>query len=616
MGCKCVCKFRSQKTGVRRVGVGVGCLVFKCVCRLGRVVWDWSTFAALPDCNPAILCPDMSLSYAQLPGHIPQEWLSDACCSCRFPTPTLAGTFVVPRAYSRLGYKMICRWKSAPIYPCLGYDLLGYPFTYSRYAIYSGKGLLKRAHPLLIRVFAGHALDATAKGLDKDLLSALRQGIKISSEAAVDGAMQSTISLTAGVWGRAEVSALFADVNDRAVLSLLSRSRYGGGLKLSDRVWKTSRHARVSIQRIIEDGVARGRSARDTAKLLEKYLQPNVWTALKAETRRNLGTPRDVSMEAMRLAVTETNNAFHEGAIAGYHMMPGYTGSYWRLSGNHPLHDICDDYAAHNGNGFWPKGGEPPKPHPNCRCHLEPATEPREAFTARLNNWAADPASEPDIEEWYNDGPRQFLKRPGLGVMVTPGIDLARRSITSSIYEAHGWTPTANKAVREVSDDIRQRTVDAGVEFAAMVDAETGDKIGGIVRGVKGSADVSGHISLMRDGQKHILLHTHPRSTAFSYVDVGLLARDDLAKKLQTMYVVGRDGTRYLISPKPGSKVASREAVKRAFGAEEGIRWPAWHAKVRAGKISKELAEKECTHEVWTNIADDLGLIYHRIEGE
>jgi hypothetical protein len=474
-------------------------------------------------------------------------------------------------------------------------------------------GTLRQVH---LRGLAD-SLEHTARGLDKSLLSVLRQGIRISSETAMEGAMRSTIGLTTGVFGRAEVSALFASVNDRAVLSLLSRSRHGDGLKLSDRVWKTSRHARASIQRIIEDGVTRGRSARETAKLLEKYLQPNVWTALKAETRRNLGVPQDVSMEAMRLAVTETNNAFHEGAIAGYQMMPGYLGSYWRLSGNHPLHDICDDYAAHNGTGFWPKGDEPPKPHPNCRCHLEPAREPREAFTARLHNWAADPSAEPDIEEWYNDGPREFLKRPsGLGVLVTPGIDLAKQSIVSSIYEAHGWTPAANKAVREVSDDIRQRTVDAGVEFVGMVDTETGDKIGGIVRGLRDRANASGHISLMRDGRKHILLHTHPRSTAFSYVDVGLLVRDDLAKKLQTMYVVGRDGTRYLISPKPGSKVASSGAIRRAFGAEQSIRWPVWHAKIQAGKISKELAEKECTHEVWTNIADDLGLIYHRIEGE
>ncbi|MDD2486440.1 MAG: hypothetical protein PHO05_07835 [bacterium] len=497
---------------------------------------------------------------------------------------------------------MICRWKSAPIYPCLGYDLLGYPFTYSRYAIYSGKGLLKRAHPLLIRVFAGHALDATAKGLDKDLLSALRQGIKISSEAAVDGAMQSTISLTAGVWGRAEVSALFADVNDRAVLSLLSRSRYGGGLKLSDRVWKTSRHARVSIQRIIEDGVARGRSARDTAKLLEKYLQPNVWTALKAETRRNLGTPRDVSMEAMRLAVTETNNAFHEGAIAGYHMMPGYTGSYWRLSGNHPLHDICDDYAAHNGNGFWPKGGEPPKPHPNCRCHLEPATEPREAFTARLNNWAADPASEPDIEEWYNDGPRQFLKRPGLGVMVTPGIDLARRSITSSIYEAHGWTPTANKAVAEVSEDIRQRTVDAGVEFAAMVDAETGEKAGGIIQGEKREASIGRHLLAMQPRRRYIMLHTHSSNTAPSLEDVKHLADPWLENRVQTMYIVGVDGTRYLLSRKPGARVATAAETMKAFSEEER----------RLEKVHK--SKKALYHALWKNIAGKLGLIYHMEE--
>jgi len=268
-------------------------------------------------------------------------------------------------------------------------------------------GTLRRSH---LTALAG-TLEKTAKELNQGMLDAVTKGVRLSVDEAVSGSEEVTQKLLAGTFDTLEIKWMFADINQRAVLSLLSRTRHDG-LVLSDRVWRISQNARKSIQRIIEDGVTRGLDSRKMARQLQQYLQPDKWTAFKDETRRRLGVPKDVSMEAMRLAVTEMNNAFHEGTINSYRAIPSARGIYWRLSKSHPLPDVCDDYASHNGNGFWPKGEEPAKPHPWCKCIAVPAMEDPEEFTGRLRAWMQNPASQPDIEMWYNDSARRFLRRP------------------------------------------------------------------------------------------------------------------------------------------------------------------------------------------------------------
>lgn len=267
-------------------------------------------------------------------------------------------------------------------------------------------GTLRWAHLTAL----ADSLEKAAGAINLNILDAITSGIRLAVEEASDGLEKVTEEILEGVFDKTEVKWLFADINQRAILTLLSRTKHDG-LKLSDRVWRTSQDVRTALQKIVEDGVTRGLDSRKLAKQVQQYLQPGVWTVMKNETRRRLGVPKDVSYEAMRLARTEMNNAFHEGTINSYKAVPSAKGVYWRLSGSHPLPDVCDDYAAHNGNGFWPKGEEPAKPHPQCMCVILPAMEDTNEFKARLNQWIRDPTSQPDIEEWYSNA-RRFLSRP------------------------------------------------------------------------------------------------------------------------------------------------------------------------------------------------------------
>lgn len=255
-------------------------------------------------------------------------------------------------------------------------------------------------------------LNEAARQLNDDLLKAINKGIYIAVKASTDAAQQTFLGLTQGLWPEPQVKWMFETINERALMALLARTG-PDGLKLSDRIWRTSQRARNTIKVMVEDAVTRGLDPRKLARQVQQYLQPGAWTNLKAETRKRLGVPKDVSMEAMRLAVTEMHHAFHEGTRMAWNAVPGVQGYYWRLSNSHPITDICDDYASHNGDGFWPKDEVPIKPHPWCRCCIIPAVEETDRFVERLREWIHKPELHPDIEEWYNEV-KTLIPRPSI----------------------------------------------------------------------------------------------------------------------------------------------------------------------------------------------------------
>lgn len=252
------------------------------------------------------------------------------------------------------------------------------------------------------------AIRRRADELSEGLLQLAHQGIRGALMTGVEPAKAITIDVTQGVFDGLQVESAFGQVAERSVMALLARTG-PDGLRLSDRVWRVEAHFRQALDRLVEEALVTQMDPRRLARLVQQYVQPGVFTALKQETRRRLKVPRDVSYEAMRLAVTELQHAHHEGALLGYRMTPSYIGSYWMLSGSHPVPDICDVYASH---GLWEKGTEPSKPHPWCRCWLRPVFEEREQFIQRLRAWVQQPSTQPDIEQWFRQVMQPWAQRP------------------------------------------------------------------------------------------------------------------------------------------------------------------------------------------------------------
>lgn len=253
------------------------------------------------------------------------------------------------------------------------------------------------------------ALERRAREMNDGLTRAIYNGIQAAVREAVDAGAGIGEEVLRSAYQPPQIKRVFAAVNERAVAAVLSRTLHDG-LRVSDRIWRTADDARQAMQRLVEDAVARGQDARSLAKLVQQYLQPGVGRPLSPETRRRLGVPSSVMHEAMRLAVTELNTAFHEGTILAHRAIPSYQGILWRLSNSHPQPDYCDYLATHN-DGFWPRGDEPERPHPWCRCVALPAHEDPVAFARRLREWVNNPGANPDLEQWYN-GVREWLPRP------------------------------------------------------------------------------------------------------------------------------------------------------------------------------------------------------------
>lgn len=144
------------------------------------------------------------------------------------------------------------------------------------------------------------------------------------------------------------------------------------GLKLSDRIWTTDQTLRNNLHSMIEQCVNDGRSAVEFSRAVEQYLVepgPKWTTAIKpAVTDRG-----SVKYNALRLARTEINQAYHRSQNLAAMNNPTIRGLKWNLSRSHPKKDICDTWATQDihglGSGIY-RPGETPKDHPNGMCFL------------------------------------------------------------------------------------------------------------------------------------------------------------------------------------------------------------------------------------------------------
>ncbi|ACV64897.1 hypothetical protein Dtox_4230 [Desulfofarcimen acetoxidans DSM 771] len=261
------------------------------------------------------------------------------------------------------------------------------------------------------------ALREEADKFRDGLSGILKQDIKDAVEAGSGMSSGLTFKLLedAGIKIDDNIRASFFHVNKRAVEAMWHHNVKG--LKLSDRIWQKGEKAREDIQAILEEAVATGQSAVDTAKLLKKYVRKGARTLAidypQMMARMEGRIPNDMCYEALRLARTETSKAYWNGTIESARASPSYQGMKWILSRSHSLNDICNAYADHDeglGRGVYAPGNEPSYPHPNCICTIVAVHEQPEEFVARLKRWRNNPSIDPKLEKWYSETYKVELK--------------------------------------------------------------------------------------------------------------------------------------------------------------------------------------------------------------
>lgn len=149
---------------------------------------------------------------------------------------------------------------------------------------------------------------------------------------------------------------------------------------LSTRVYNNWRIVNGRLSRDINKALLRGVNARDLAGLIANSIDPQV--------------AGGVSYNAMRLARTEINNAFHQTSIRSTIDMPWVDGYKWNISGSHVHKDVCNDMANTDhdgiGRGVYKKGNVPGKPHPHCFCYVTTVNKGAGEFEAQLKRGSYD----------------------------------------------------------------------------------------------------------------------------------------------------------------------------------------------------------------------------------
>lgn len=161
--------------------------------------------------------------------------------------------------------------------------------------------------------------------------------------------------------------------------SLISRKE--NGITLSQRVYKNSALSKGKIDDIINKHLLLGNSARDIAKEVKAFINPNV--------------PGGASYAAMRLGRSEVQNAFHRTSVRNYQQTPWVETVKWNLSGSHPKPDACNEYSEDvtfpgGEAGMYRPTEVPDKPHPNCLCFVTPEVMDLDKFVKAFKDGKFD----------------------------------------------------------------------------------------------------------------------------------------------------------------------------------------------------------------------------------
>ena len=169
----------------------------------------------------------------------------------------------------------------------------------------------------------------------------------------------------------------------KSIRDAVWKKRWDDGFKLSDRVWKMNQLMNDNVKHMVEDCVNQGKSAVNFAKAVEQYLEKPgpAWTTGIKPSITGRGS---VKFNALRIARTETNQAYQKAQNLSDKNSVIVKGTKWNLSSSHPTvwppssayngyPEICDYRAKHNHHGLGPgvfPPGKAPSDHPNGLCYL------------------------------------------------------------------------------------------------------------------------------------------------------------------------------------------------------------------------------------------------------
>lgn len=302
---------------------------------------------------------------------------------------------------------------------------------------------------------------------------------------------------------------------DTAAATFISnRLKTKNGLNLAQIIWnycqQTKSEFEMAMSNTIADGIKKGSSAEEVGKSIRKYLNdPDMmyrrYHTIKVQKngkkkdvvtwrRRRIidgkvrfveeplekvgmGVYRSARKNALRVARTEINSAYHKARNERWQNEPFVIGQYIHVSPQHNIDDICNDLE-----GRYPKDYVWISWHPQCICTSDPITiqgEEKKEFYKRLmagedmNNYVS-PFAVLTMPEKYN----QYIKDNSEAI-VKAGMrgKLAWHLQDNTKYWAHLLSPSDRKKLGLKAVSSKELILAKAKERHALRTKEQIDKI-------------------------------------------------------------------------------------------------------------------------------------------
>lgn len=302
---------------------------------------------------------------------------------------------------------------------------------------------------------------------------------------------------------------------DTAAATFISnRLKTKNGLNLAQIIWnycqQTKSEFEMAMSNTIADGIKKGSSAEEVGKSIRKYLNdPDMmyrrYHTIKVQKngkkkdvvtwrRRRIidgkvrfveeplekvgmGIYRSARKNALRVARTEINSAYHKARNERWQNEPFVIGQYIHVSPQHNIDDICNDLE-----GRYPKDYVWISWHPQCICTSDPITiqgEEKKEFYKRLmagedmSNYVS-PFAVLTMPEKYN----QYIKDNSEAI-VKAGMrgKLAWHLQDNTKYWAHLLSPSDRKKLGLKAVSSKELTLAKAKERHALRTKEQIDKI-------------------------------------------------------------------------------------------------------------------------------------------
>lgn len=299
-----------------------------------------------------------------------------------------------------------------------------------------------------------------------------------------------------------------------AVAFISNRLKTKNGLNLAQIVWnycqQTKSEFEIAMSNTIADGIKKGSSAEEIGKSIRKFLNnPDMmyrrYHTIKVQKngkkkdvvtwrRRRIidgkvrfveeplekvgmGVYRSARKNALRVARTEINAAYHKARNERWQNEPFVIGQYIHVSPQHNIDDICNDLE-----GRYPKDYVWISWHPQCICTSDPITiqgEEKKEFYKRLmagedmSNYVGRFAVK-DVPDYY----KQYIKDNSEAI-VKAGMrgKLAWHLQDNTKYWAHLLSPSDRKKLGLKAVSSKELILAKAKERHALRTKEQIDKI-------------------------------------------------------------------------------------------------------------------------------------------